>query len=430
MNLRRVLIVTYHFPPSAASGSFRLMGFVRHLPKFGWRSVVVAPPRLPWEAVDVNLVRDLPPETVVYHVRHDLRGPLGLALKFYAPLSSWLPKAWWACTRAVHRHRPEVMLTSGPPHMVHRLGLLLKRQHRLPWVADFRDPWVAGVEAAGGTPRGARRAARVEAAVMGAADAIVANTPGSCAVLRDAYPEAAARMVAITNGYDPEAFVAFDAPARAGSELKITHPGQLYAGRDPRPFLDAIRDLERDRPAGFPPLRAHFVGNLDGQDTDLVAAIRGRGLEEVVTVSGPVSYSESLREMMQSDILLLLDSPGRSAGVPAKVYEYIGAARPILALAESDGDLAWVLRESGVPYRIAPPGDPARIKRALVELVAAAREAPKSARVQQSASRFTRESLTGELATILDSCGDRCRKTFEPVPEPSTGPMAAASRPR
>ena len=172
-------------------------------------------------------------------------------------------------------------------------------------------------------------------------------------------------MVAITNGYDPEAFVAPDPPGRDWSELKIAHLGQLYAGRDARPFLDAIQALGRDRPAGFPPLRAHFVGNLDARGGDLVNEIHGRGLEKVVSVSGPVSYAESLREMMQSDVLLLIDCPGRRAGVPAKVYEYIGAARPVLALAESDGDLAWVLQESGVPHRIAPPGDPARIKCAL-----------------------------------------------------------------
>src|SRR5512143_1525343 len=118
MDLRSVLLLTYHFPPSAASGSFRLLGFARHLPKFGWRAVVVAPQRLPWEAEDPALVRQLPAATVLEYAPYP-RGRLSYPFRVAAPIRCWLPGAWRQGVRAVRRHRPAAILTSGPYHYVH-----------------------------------------------------------------------------------------------------------------------------------------------------------------------------------------------------------------------------------------------------------------------------------------------------------------------
>ena len=108
--------------------------------------------------------------------------------------------------------------------------------------------------------------------------------------------------------------------------------------------------------------------------------------------------------MVQADLLLLLDTPGRRAGVPAKLYEYIGAGRPILALAEPESDVAWVLRESGVAHRVAPPLDPEAIRRALTELLQDPATVRCPGRHQPVQPRFTRKHLAGELAALLDSC--------------------------
>src|SRR5262245_32895240 len=142
MAQRPLLILTFHFPPSAASGSFRLLGFARHLPKFGWRALVVAPPRMPWEPVDPDLARQIPRETVVESVPYP-ESRLSYPARWYAPVACWLPGAWAGCRRVTRRYRPEAILTSGPPHYVQVLGLWLKRCYGLPWIADFRDPWIA-----------------------------------------------------------------------------------------------------------------------------------------------------------------------------------------------------------------------------------------------------------------------------------------------
>src|SRR5205823_95309 len=102
-----------------------------------------------------------------------------------------------------------------------------------------------------------------------------------------------------------------------------------------------------------------------------------------------------------ADLLLLLDAPGRRIGVPAKLYEYLGAGRPVLAIGEADGDLATILRESGVPHRLVPPNDVARQREALLELVrgVASGELSPGPEVRQ---RFSREALAGQLAGMLD----------------------------
>lgn len=405
--LRKLLIISYHFPPSAASGSFRLLGFVRHLQKFGWSSDVVAAPSTPWEGVDPGLAERIPAETTVYHVRFPY-GPIARRLVAFTGYSIWLPLAWPVCKRLVASGRYDAVLTSGPPHGVHLLGNALKKRYGIPWVADFRDPWSGNKE---GGPKiaqwGDRWVSAQEPDAIRRADTVVANAPKVAEEFRAAFPEAADRIVTITNGYDPEEFAGggettADSDSNAGrfntGEVTLVHSGAIYLGRDPRPLLDAIRVLN-SAPEG-PRFRLRLLGSFDSSQVDLPAEIASRGLESAVDFLGQVSYSQTLREMKTATILVLLDSPGRQSGVPAKLYEYIGATRPILALAEAKGDLAWVLEESGVPSRIASTSDSDDIRRALQELVQ--EMAHRDPAASPPAPVFTRERLTARLAEVLD----------------------------
>ena len=399
---RKLLILTYHFPPSAASGTFRMLGFVQHLPRFGWQCVVVAPPGLPWEPTDEVLLGRVPPETAVYRPPYPV-GWIWKPLRKLFPWGAWLPFAAAGCYRAIRDHRPDAVLTSGPPHAIHLLGRHLHRRTGLPWVADFRDPWVAG------DPSQTSRKvpgweARAEPSVMREADAIVVNTPGARDLLCHAYPRYAAKMTSITNGYDPESFEANSAPPLSGPTIEIVHAGEIYANRSPGPLLEAVRQLEAPALGGRT-LRVRLIGNLANQkqQPEIEDMIRGAA-NASVSVEGQVTYAQSIRAMVQADVLLLLDTPGRRAGVPAKLYEYIGANRPILALAEPDSDVAWVLRESQLPHRIAPPLDVEAIRRALTDLLRDPATARCGGQDKPIQPRFTRERLAGELAAVLDSC--------------------------
>jgi hypothetical protein len=132
------------------------------------------------------------------------------------------------------------------------------------------------------------------------------------------------------------------------------------------------------------------------------AEILRRGLNTLVEVGGQVAYDEAIQAMKNSDVLLLFDTPGRRIGVPAKLYEYIGVGRPILALAERDGDVAWALRESGIAHRLASPSDPGQIKQALTELIGHLGESGSDRRNGDQHLLFTREAMAAKLAEILN----------------------------
>ncbi len=415
MLLKTLMLITYHFPPSAACGSFRLLGFARHLPNFGWRTVVVAPPKMPWEAVDPELMSLVPTETVIEHVPF----PQGRILRSLAPIRGWLMGAWRGCLRAMKRQQPDAILTSGPPHEVHLLGLWLKRRYRLPWIADFRDPWITSnwvTHRKSGEERSIRTRwlAREEHVVIREADVLIVNTPNTLKALSQVYPEAREKMVVLTNGYDPERFETLPlSPLAHSQHPRVIHTGQIYGGRDPRPFLDAIRMLRDERSTNGRDIRVDFFGNLtdDHRHYDLNTEIRQRGLEPIVHLGGQIPYAQSLSEMVRSDILLLLNCPGQKLGVPAKLYEYIGAGRPILALAEAESDTAWVLRECGAPYRIASPSDPFAIKEALADLIEELQSEPSwtgsDFGSEQGRLAFSRKRIASRLAQILDGSLNR-----------------------
>jgi glycosyltransferase involved in cell wall biosynthesis len=393
---KTVLFVTYHFPPSAASGTHRILGFARHLPEFDWRVVVVAPPGTPFEPVDEALLNRVPVDTRVYHVNF----PAGRAywpLRKIAKKASWLPFAIAALPRIMAAEKPDVVVTSGPPHCVHTVGRYLKRRFGVRWLADFRDPWMT-------TNYLSRRrkwydplARREERRVFNSTDAIIVNAPNAGKALAHNVPRHAHKIRCVTNGYDPAPF-AEERTRESKSRFVITHAGELYAGRDPRPFLDAFDKLLTCEPESRERVSVDFVGPPTGVGFNLHVEVARRGLSDVVQLSGQVPYEESLDRMAKSDLLLLIDNPDRRIGVPAKLYEYLGANRPILALAAADSDVAWVLRKARRTHRLAAANDPNAIRTCLQELLRLGGDDGS----EVTAHCFSRRELARQLGDYMD----------------------------
>jgi glycosyltransferase involved in cell wall biosynthesis len=279
----------------------------------------------------------------------------------------------------------------------------------MPWVADFRDPWLAGAWMqlnAGGLPRS--WTARMERDVIAGADLIIANAPAACASLQEAFPAHAEKIVTVTNGYDPETFEGLSR-SRPAERWTLVHPGELYAGRNPRFLMEALGCLLSDWPADRPRPLLRLLGGGRNLDASFGEELRRLGLEEVVAREGHVPYRVALQAMIDADVLVLLDSMGRTTGVPAKLYEFLGAGRPILALAEPQSDTASVLVSSGVEYRMARPDDVPGIVGALRELA----DLPRDIEPAEGRLRFTRERLTGRLVEMLDRLVDQAEGQSE-----------------
>jgi glycosyltransferase involved in cell wall biosynthesis len=400
----KVTLISLHFPPCAASGAFRTLGFARHLPAFGWKTSVIGCGDVPYEPVDRALQDDIPADTPVTYVAY----PTGPAARMgrrvltrtavLDPHVVWCYAARRACDEWIAQERPDVVLTSGPPHGVHLLGRWLRRRHRVRLVTDFRDTWV---ETEPPDSRPVPRCAAVERAMMQASDGIIANAPRALDALARTYPDCAHKLAMVPNGFDPAPLAATVHLPDASRPLTILHAGELYAGRDPRTLLDAIAAAERSVPDAVP-WHLRFVGRTSATGLDIVAEGQRRKLRSLVTVEGQLSYAAAKDAMQRAGVLLLMDGPGRRVGVPAKAYEYMGANRPILALAEPDGDTAWALEASGSVYRLTRADDTIAMAQALIEISAAAR-AGEIGPVAYADSPFTRERLAGKLAAFLET---------------------------
>lgn len=399
---RKVLLATYYFPPCAAVAVHRMIGLARHLPRFGWDPIVVAPPRAPFELEEPALLDAVPPETAVVRTPF----PKGLTAKvreLIYPMSSWLPAAHAACREVVARHRPDAIMTSSPPGCIHRLGLKLKAETNLPWAVCLRDPWVTNglAERRYGFVR-RQLELRAESRTFAAADLIIANTPKNRDGFANVYPQWARKMIVAPNGYDPETFAELPPHRPSPGRITLVHAGELYVGRDPRLLLDALADLRNNPVPGLPPIGMNFFGRATEGVFDLDEEIRRRQLQDRVQNLGQITYRQALGELVAADVLVLVHTPNYRLGVPAKLYEYLGARRPILALAEPESDVGWVLRTSGVAHRIASPTDGPGIRAALVELAQQHVRDDAPAPREDGLFQFTREGMASRVAQGLD----------------------------
>jgi glycosyltransferase involved in cell wall biosynthesis len=420
----RVLVVAYDFPPQAAIGTMRTLRVVKRLHATGWDvTVLTSDPAafLPSTPNDPLLLEQIPADVRVLRAgalrwwdtaTHMLKRAAGAKGRpadtasrgLAAPRPSaataragamgalarakdavdaglsipdreigWLlPSLSTGVLQALRRTPPDVLYSSAPPWTGQLVALGLKTVLRCPWLADFRDPW-SRAPWRGDRYRFAMRAAAVlERAVVRRADRIVFVASGNMRDFAAHYgPGMAHKFEHVPNGCDPGEFDAIERPAhQAGAPHVMLHAGSLYAGRTPTPVLKAVAtaiDSGRLDRAAF---RLRFMG-ANAVASDLPEACRQLGIADVVEFLPRVPRRDSLRAMVSASSLLLLQ-PGHTVSVPGKVYEYLAAARPILALAE--GETANVVGESGLGVSVRP-GDDTGMLEALLTVVDMAQRA-------------------------------------------------------
>jgi len=442
--LRRVLIVAYYFPPISTSGSMRPLAFCRHLPSFGWQPSVVSVagsdvfPRLP---LDDELSSRLPSGIEVARVGHG--DPVGALLAWRDSLWGSGPAArtgvtappagdrvrsplsrlkseltdhalafpdrqcWWkgpAIRAALSGARPDVVLATGGPWTALLAGRQVAHHFGAPFVADFRDPWARNPYR-NYTRAMAWRHRRAESSVCRSARFVIANTEELREHFVVDYPRDAAKFVTIPNGFDGTTPVLGEAAGyveRAGDVagvIEVCHFGTVYGQRSPVDLFTALeRAMQRGAlaPGG---IRLRFVGSWDVHDAvtnELAARLERAGL---VTREAAMPHHACLAAMRQANLLLALQ-PESPLQVPAKIYEYASAARPILVVGGEGATAALVVRHGlGVCY----PSDPTVLEPLLISL--AAGQLPEPPRPGATAA-FDYANLTGRLAALLSAAAE------------------------
>jgi len=307
---------------------------------------------------------------------------------------TWNLTAIPAALRIARREGIDVVLTTSPPGSLHLVGAAVQRATSARWVADLRDPLVAFQHRRADTAATrARQAANEQVARLVArrADAITCVSEAIAEEMRTFEPRGVVRTIA--NGCDFDDFAGLE--YRPAERFRITHTGSFFGKRDPRPFLQALRDSGLD-------VVARFVGDFRSTDREWAESL---GLGDRLQLVDYAPHVESLRLQRDSEALLLLvpDADGRGRGVlSGKVFEYLAAGRPILAVVPPDGAAAALVRETGSGVVVAPD-DVDGIRQALERLHGRflngglpAVELPEETRVGLS-----RRSRVEELATLL-----------------------------
>lgn len=406
--MRRVLVIAYYFPPIGGIGSIRMGRFAELLPEFGWEPTVIAPGRTPHEldpelnrlegrvirAPSIELSRlgsALPTarsanpraaEATGRSLRTGLRTAAHRFVFFPDAQIGWYPGALLAGARALRNDSFDAIYSSSNPITAHLVARTLCGRARLPWVAEFRDPWSDRLPA---DHPYRRRAAALIQNLGASATRVIVPTP----TLVSYYEQRWGRQVdLVQNGHD------LDQPIAAPPERPtVTHVGSYYPGR--QSFLALWRALAVMVAEGRDPPLVRFVGELPQEISE---QLREFGLEHLVEATGFVPHAEAMRMMLSSSMLIASGFAGTgptSRGViPAKLFEYLASGLPILYLGHRADDAALILAEQPGCYVIDSDD--------VVGVAAALREGLAGGRHDRSVSAMSRRARTAELAAILD----------------------------
>jgi glycosyltransferase involved in cell wall biosynthesis len=402
--VKRVMMIAFHYPPmQGSSGAQRTLNFVRHLPRHGWQPIVVsAHPR-----AYVSVGTDQLGEAGEVHRTFAIDAGRHLAIRGRYPSLLALPDrwiSWWFGTipvalRLIRRHRPDLIWSSYPVATAHLIGLTLNRLTGIPWVADLRDPMTD----ADYPPDRRTRAVFhwLEARTVARCARLVCTTPGAMHAYRTRFPfTPTEKLCLIENGYDEESFGT--ATPRAGNARRfiLLHSGLIYPSeRDPTALFAALSMLKN---AGAIENNAFcLVLRASGHDDYLRAHIDALGLRGLIELAPALPYRAALHEMMEADGLLLLQAGNCNAQIPAKLYEYLRARRPILALTDPRGDTAAKLRACGIDTIAVLDSTPA-IAHALLRFIELAKNGCAPLASMQVIASHSRAARSAELAALFD----------------------------
>lgn len=406
-----LLMIAYHYPPEgSSSGVLRTLKFSKYLPQHGWRPHVLTLRESFYPIRDEGLLRDVPPEVVVHRTRgFDTSRHLTIKGRYLSLFTvpdrfvSWLPFGIARGLRVIRAAGIRTLYSTSPQPTAHLIAAALKAVTGLPWVADFRDPWIEdGLYPTPGSLR-YRIESRLERAVVRSADCVTVTTPYLRGDFLARYPDLSPEKVrVIYNGYDEADFAGQEAPAR-GDRFEILHAGLVSPDyRDPAPLLEAVASLIADGTVRPETIRVVFLGGSQYLATpQFTSTVQRLGLGEVVEVLGRLSHRETLRRLRRASCLLLLQASDDTRSlIPAKAFEYLRVGRPILALT-LEGATSDLLKEMD-RCLVVNPSDRARLRDAVAGLYREWRDSPHAIVTARAVQRFERTTLTAEMARILD----------------------------
>lgn len=437
MHPRRVLIVTYDFPPAIVVGAQAGAQIARYLPAYGWEPIVLTVHERHITLVDTSdrgtspgtVVRTgvLPHPFTLYRFlkrvmtaehtsaaataparRSPFRRWILSLLMIPDECNGWIFPAILRGLVVIRARRPHCIFSTGPRWTNHVVGLALAKLTALPWVAQFRDPWDDGEDAKPISSISVRTDRALRNWTMRTAQTITCVTEEHTRLLRAAHPEIPpAKIITIPNGYDgaewePVSTDGDGASPATADKFVITYAGSLYHLRNPLPLFRALRSLIDSGRIAAERIQVDLIGECEmAEEVSVAKMAAGYGLRGCVNKTGVLSREETLRRVARSNLLLLL-AESSVHQIPGKTYEYLKAGRPILALASS-GAVMDLLRRTGGAW-IVSPADERGLATALLEAYRGWSDGTGGPRPDPLVvAGFDRRLLAGRFAAVFDA---------------------------
>ncbi|MBO7764328.1 MAG: glycosyltransferase [Bacteroidales bacterium] len=386
--MKKVLIITYYWPPSGGSGVQRWLKFGKYLPQYGWQPVIYTPSNPENPATDTSLEKEVPAEAVV--IRRPISEPYQIYKKLFSRgngaqkggsavvnpinqsgkksfiqrVSLWVranlfipdPRASWVrpsvsyLTKYLEENPVDAIVSTGPPHSMHLIAREFHRRTGIRWVADFRDPWteIFYFKHLPMTFLAKRRHKTLERSVVREADAVVSvtrqMTSDFAKLLDPAETKGQEKLHTICNGYDEADFVT-SREIVPEDKFTLTHTGLFSADGNPVNLWETLAQMCTEDPTFCTHLKLRLIGKVDAE---VLESIDANGLTPNLENMGYRPHSE-IPGYQQSGWGLLLplrNEPESKAILTGKFFEYLAAGRPIVAFGPKDGEMAKVLTET------------------------------------------------------------------------------------
>ena len=402
-------MIAFHYPPlRGSSGILRTLKFSKYLPEFGWEPIVLTAHERAYSSIGSEQVSKISNQTTYRAFALDASRHLSIMGRY--PIFLSLPDrwvSWWFGAvplglRLIKKYRPDIIWSTYPIATAHLIGLSLSRLTGVRWVADLRDPM--SDEDYPGDPLTRRIYQWIERKTIKHCVRAVFTTPGAIKSYESRFSQIpASRFCLIENGYDEENFVTAEATFAGGKsknkQIVLVHSGIIYPSeRDPIPFFEALAALSQQGLVS--PENLKVILRATANDEFLLQLIDQYGIGEIVMLAPLISYQDALSEMLMADGLLILQASNCNNQIPAKLYEYLRARRPILALTDPVGDTAAALINMGI-NTIAPLDSKDDIMHELLHFLALVKENNAPIASMEKVLNNSRRSKSKELANLF-----------------------------
>jgi glycosyltransferase involved in cell wall biosynthesis len=428
MEQKKILIITYYWPPAGGPGVQRWLKFAKYLPDFGWKPIIYTPENPSYPLLDETLMKDVPEN--IEMVRTRIWEPYQLAEKlnksnkkfkagqfdvgknqsWKSKLSIWVrgnffipdARVFWVkpsikfLEKYLKENKIDTIVTSGPPHSLHLIGLGLKNKiPDLKWIADFRDPWteISYYKHLKLTKSSDKKHRELESAVFKNADITLATSYTDAENFR----KAGANAICITNGFD-KSDSDKSVKGQIGQAFTLSYIGVLEQLRNPENLWKALDELVKENAEFATDFKLKFVGRIDDK---ILQSIENSSLKNHILNLGYLAHGKAVEEMQNSDLLLITNFPNESSKgiIPGKIFEYLASGKQILSFGPDKADVAKILDETQAGKHFSYQ-DTETVKKFILEKFILWKNGNLLENTQHI-EQFSRKNLTRQLSEIL-----------------------------